>query len=95
MQCKAASFLQARCENNCLNKKMKTPFKNRRIYAAPVLFTLIAWIMTIRIAHKRLIFSVQNPAAVLDLELFILSNILVLSAIPFSIPRNALLILSV
>ncbi len=35
--CKAASFLQARCENNYLNKKMKTPLKNLRIYATHVL----------------------------------------------------------
>jgi hypothetical protein len=31
------SFLQARCENNYLNKKMKTPLKILRIYATHVL----------------------------------------------------------
>jgi hypothetical protein len=35
--CKSASFLQARCENNYLNKKMKTPLKNLIIYATQVL----------------------------------------------------------
>jgi hypothetical protein len=37
MQCKAAIFLQARCENYYLNKKMKKPLKNLRIYATHVL----------------------------------------------------------
>jgi hypothetical protein len=30
-------FLKARCQNNYLNKKMKTPLKNLRIYATHVL----------------------------------------------------------
>jgi hypothetical protein len=34
--CKAASFLHARCKNNYLNKKMKTPLKNLRNYATHV-----------------------------------------------------------
>jgi hypothetical protein len=35
--CKAASFLKARCQKNYLNKKMKTPLKNLRIFATYVL----------------------------------------------------------
>ncbi len=35
--CQAASFLQGRCEKNYLNKKMKTPLKNLRIYVTHVL----------------------------------------------------------
>jgi hypothetical protein len=35
--CNAASFLQAGCENKSLNKKMKTPLKNLRIYSTHVL----------------------------------------------------------
>ncbi len=37
VQCKAASFLKARSQNNYLNKKIKTPIKNLRIYATYVL----------------------------------------------------------
>jgi hypothetical protein len=33
VQSKVASFLQAHCENNYLNYKMKALFKNLRIYA--------------------------------------------------------------
>jgi hypothetical protein len=33
----AASCMQARCENYYLNKKMRTPLKNLRIYATHVL----------------------------------------------------------
>jgi hypothetical protein len=35
--CKAASYLQACCKNNYLNKKMRKPLKNLRMYATHVL----------------------------------------------------------
>jgi hypothetical protein len=51
--CKAASFLQARCENNYLNKKMKTPLKNLRIYATHVLAK--AYPLTLCMARSNLV----------------------------------------
>ncbi len=51
--CKDASFLQACCENNYLNKKMKTPLKNLRIYATHVLYK--CYPSTLRMARANLI----------------------------------------
>jgi hypothetical protein len=46
-------FLQARCENNYLNKKMKTPLKNLRIYATHVLAR--AYPLTLCMARSNLV----------------------------------------
>ena len=37
--CKVANFLQARCDNNYLNLKMKKPLKNLSLYAVRELFS--------------------------------------------------------
>jgi hypothetical protein len=50
---KAAIFLQARCENNFLNKKIKTSLKHLRIYATHVLSK--AYSLTLFMARSNLV----------------------------------------